>query len=299
MRNYLSPKYVIALSVLVALGSMLFLLSRDRDPKLVPAIAEKVETYPVKSVLGTSVEGREIESYRFGNGSTTLAIVGGIHGGYEWNSSLLAYELMDYLSANQNLVSKYLTVIIVPNANPDGLYKIVKKEGRFKASDVPTGVNEAPGRFNANGIDLNRNFDCKWQPKSTWQNKTVSAGTKPFSEPEAAVIRDFALSTKPASIVFLHSQSGAVYASQCEDGILPETLNIMNTYAKASGYKAVPEFDAYETTGDSEAWLAKVGIPSITVELTNHTDTDLEKNLAGIKALLKYYSSRTVISESI
>jgi predicted deacylase len=299
MRNYLSPKYVIALSVLVALGSMLFLLSRDRDPKLVPAIAEKVETYPVKSVLGTSVEGREIESYRFGNGSTTLAIVGGIHGGYEWNSSLLAYELMDYLSANQNLVSKYLTVIIIPNANPDGLYKIVKKEGRFKAGDVPTGVNEAPGRFNANGIDLNRNFDCKWQPKSTWQNKTVSAGTKPFSEPEAAVIRDFALSTKPASIVFLHSQSSAVYASQCEDGILPETLNIMNTYAKASGYKAVPEFDAYETTGDSEAWLAKVGIPSITVELTNHTDTDLEKNLAGIKALLKYYSSRTVISESI
>jgi hypothetical protein len=41
-----------------------------------------------------------------------------------------------------------------------------------------------------NDVDLNRNFDCKWQPTSTWRSTSVSAGTQPFSEPEAAAIRD-------------------------------------------------------------------------------------------------------------
>ena len=43
-------------------------------------------------------------------------------------------------------------------------------------------------RFNADGVDLNRNFDCDWAPTGTWQNKTVSGGTAAFSEPEAAAI---------------------------------------------------------------------------------------------------------------
>ena len=36
-------------------------------------------------------------------------------------------------------------------------------------------------------------------------------------------------------------------------------------------------------------WLAKNSIPAISVLLTNHTDTEWSKNLAGIQALLTYY----------
>lgn len=292
--SYFSNHRITALvSIVLVLVAGVFVYNKFKKvPVVTPLVVEKVETYPIKTILGVSVEGRNIEAYRYGNGSTTFAVVGGVHGGYEWNSTLLAYEMIDFLSANTETIPKNVTVFVVPNANPDGLYKITKKEGRFSSSDIPKGVATAPGRFNANGVDLNRNFDCKWQPKSTWQNKTVSAGTKPFSEPEAEIIKNFAFETKPSSIVFLHSQSGAVYASQCEDGILPETLKIMNVYAKASNYKAVPEFDAYETTGDSEAWLAKVGIPSITVEMKTHESTDREQNIAGLKALLNYYSRK-------
>ena len=178
---------------------------------------------------------------------------------------------------------------VVPSANPDGVYKVIGKIGRFTSADVPSGISTVPGRFNAHGIDLNRNFDCKWKPKSTWQNKIVSGGTKPFSEPEAVVIRNFVLENNPEAVVFWHSQSNAVYASQCEAGILPETLNIMNVYSRASGYPAVPSFDAYETSGDAEGWLASIGIPAITVELKTHETIEWEQNLAGIKAILEYY----------
>jgi hypothetical protein len=52
---------------------------------------------------------------------------------------------------------------------------------------------------------------------------------------------------------------------------------------------AVEAHFVFETTCDSEAWLAKVGIPAITVELTTHEDVEWEKNLAGIKSIFEYY----------
>ncbi|MDO8601780.1 MAG: hypothetical protein Q7R62_01445, partial [bacterium] len=81
----------------------------------------------------------------------------------------------------------------------------------------------------------------------------------------------------------------AVYASECNNGILPKTLEIMNVYARAAGYRSINVFDAYKITGDAEGWLASIGIPAITVELTTHETVEWEKNLAGIKALFEYY----------
>lgn len=271
--------------VALVLGALAY-FSFSKKPLPTP---EVVETSPVTTVIGKSVEGRDIEAYTYGKGDLHLAFIGGIHGGYEWNTTVLAYEFIDYLDANLESIPENLTVTVIPNANPDGIYKIIGKEGRFSKLDVPTNKPTSLGRFNANGVDLNRNFDCQWKPKGTWRNNVVSAGTKVFSEPEAIAIRDFVLEKKPRAVIFWHSQSDTVYASQCETGILPETLDLMNIYAKAAKYKAVPSFDAYEISGDAESWLASIGIPSITVELKTHETVEFEQNLAGIKAIFEYY----------
>ena len=61
-------------------------------PEEVPATPSPVATTttPVATssvtVIGHSVEGRDIVSYTFGTGDTHLLFVGGIHGGYEANS---------------------------------------------------------------------------------------------------------------------------------------------------------------------------------------------------------------------
>lgn len=245
-----------------------------------------------QKIIGKSVEGRDISVYVYGTGATHLLFVGGVHGGYEWNSVLLAYQFMDYLKENPDVIPKNLTIAIIPSANPDGVYKVIGKEGRFLISDVPTTEQVlGTGRFNVHNVDLNRNFDCKWKPKSTWQGRIVSAGSGAFSEPETTAIRDFVREYIPNSVVFWHSQSNAVYASECESGILPKTLDIMNAYSKASGYGAVKSFDSYEVSGDAEGWLASINIPAITVELKTHSTIEWDKNLAGIKALFKYYNS--------
>ena len=275
--------------VALAIGAFVYTVFHLEPPPPPPVAVEVEEQWPVHTAIGASVEGRAIDAYTFGSGSTHLVFVGGIHGGYEWNSVVLAYAFVDYLNTHSDIVPKNLKLTIIPSANPDGVYKIVSKEGRFTVADVPASFDESAGRFNARGVDLNRNFDCKWQPESTWRQKVVSAGTKPFSEPEALALRDFLVRGNPAAVVFWHSQANGVYASQCENGILPKTLDMMNMYAQAAGYPAYKTFDAYATTGAAEDWLASIGIPAITVELSTHETIEWEKNLAGVKAVLDYF----------
>jgi hypothetical protein len=244
-----------------------------------------------KTVIGKTVEARDITAYHYGTGDTELLFVGGIHGGYEWNTVLVAYEMMDYLEENPNVLPKNVKVTVIPVLNPDGLNKVVGKAGRFSPSDVSASqTTVVSGRFNANTVDLNRNFDCDWQSTGTWQNKAVSGGSKVFSEPESLAVKNYVESHTPAAVIVWYSAAGGVYASSCHSGVLPETLAITNAYAKASGYPAHESFDFYEITGDMVNWFAKNKIPAISVLLTNHTDIEWDKNKAGIDALLKYYT---------
>lgn len=291
--NPISRTIVIILVLGVGIFALISLYGKPSETPSIEPTEDSKDLGPKYKVIGTSVEGRKIESHTYGKGERHLVFIGGIHGGYEWNSVILAYQFMDYLVANPVIIPDNLTVTVIPSLNPDGVYRVSGKEGRFNTTNVSTNKEIlASGRFNAHGVDLNRNFDCEWKPTSQWRERTVSTGLKPFSEPEALALRNFVLENKPDAVIFWHSQANAVYASECEAGILPETLEIMNAYARGSGYPAIKSFDSYETSGDAEGWLASINIPSITVELRTHEVIEWEKNLAGIKALFGYYLTK-------
>ncbi len=292
--------YIVA-GVLCALllGALLWMMhaaSRNATTPVATSPAPAVDTAPTTAMpkvekVGVSTEGRAIELYRFGTGSTAVLFVGGIHGGYEWNSVALAYEAIDHLKACPTCVPDELSVLIVPVLNPDGMALVLGDSTREALAYAPSDRDAAaPGRFNAREVDLNRNFDCKWQPSATWRGQAVSAGTAAFSEVEAQVLRDVVLREQPRAVVFWHSKAGAVYASECEEGVLPETLAITRAYATAANYRAVEQFDAYPVTGDAEGWLASIGIPAITVELETHDSAEWERNRRGVEALLQYYA---------
>lgn len=257
------------------------------DAATIPAPVDKTKT-----VIGKSVEGRDITAHHYGTGDKEILFVGGIHGGYEWNTALVAYEAMDYFEKNPSAISSNVKVTVIPVVNPDGLFKTVGKEGFFTVADVPTGVDATvPGRYNANTTDINRNFDCDWQASGVWQKTKVSGGSAAFSEPESLAIKNYVEAHKPTAVVAWYSSAGGVFSSNCHDGVLPETTKITGIYAKASGYPAHATFNFYEITGDMVNWLAKEKIPAISVLLTNHTDTEWTKNQAGIEALLKNYAN--------
>ncbi len=253
---------------------------------------DNMEQDKTKTVIGSSVKGNEITAYHYGTGDKEVLLVGGIHGGYSSNTATLAFEMMDYFKDNADEIPSNVKVTIIPVLNPDGLEATVGTTGRFSASDLPSlESKKVEGRFNANGVDLNRNFACDWQAKAVWQSKEVSGGSSEFSEPESRALKSYVESANPSAVVVWYSSAGGVYASNCHNGVLPETKTLTQTFAKASGYPAKEEFNFYEITGDAVNWMAKQNIPAISVLLTNHTDSEESKNIKGVKAILEMYKN--------
>lgn len=238
---------------------------------------------PVSQTIGYSVQERPISAYQFGSGPEVFVFVGGIHGGYEWNTILLAYETIDYLQVHPEAIPADKTVYIIPSANPDGQFTVTLQNGRFDTSTLA--ADTIPGRFNANGVDLNRNWDCNWAATGVWREQTVSGGERPFSEPENQFLRDFLLMQKPKLVVFWHSAADGVFAAGCP-GTDPTSLQWATLYGQAASYPIYEQFTSYSITGDAGDWLTTQGIPSFTVELTTHADTDWPQNLAGLLAVL-------------
>ena len=288
-------KLIIALVIVAVVGLGWYLLTKGPDEAPVPVVTETptttipvVEEVKPEMSIGKSVEGRDIMAFTFGKGDASVLFVGGLHGGYEWNTSLVAYQMMDYLKANPQAIPEGVQVTVIPVANPDGLSKVVDPSGPFVAADITaTQAVQVSGRYNANKVDLNRNFDCQWQATGKWQTTTVSGGTAAFSEPEALAIKNYVEAQDPSAVVVWYSAAGGVYSSACGGAVSAETTALTNLYAKASGYPAHTSFDYYETSGDMVNWLAKGGIPAISVLLTNHTGTDWSMNQKGIDAVLK------------
>lgn len=245
-------------------------------------------TNGISRTIGLSAQGRPMLSYQFNDGPNWVVFIGGIHGGYEWNTILLAYEVIDYFTAHPELIPDSVTLLVIPSANPDGQYVVTNQDGRFDPATILT--DTVPGRFNSNGVDLNRNWDCQWSAQGQWRDQVVSGGERPFSEPETLILRDYLLGKRPKLVIFWHSAADGVFASGCPDVYQP-SLTLATTYAQAADYPVYERFTTYPVTGDATDWLATQGIPAFAVELKNHADPDWPQNLAGITAVLSQISS--------
>jgi hypothetical protein len=198
--------------------------------------------------------------------------------------------MIDYFERNPSLVPDAVTLHIVPVANPDGLARVAPG---WTTGPIPppTGVisDTFTGRFNGRDVDLNRNWDCNWQPTGVWRDQVVDAGLRVFSEPETMALRDFFLETPMQAVVLWHSAAGTVLAGTCApDGHAP-SRDLAEVYATAAGYPLQLAL-GYEINGDASDWLTTQGIPSIAIELTDHSRIEWDRNLAGTLAVLKYYA---------
>jgi len=258
-------------------------------PPTVPLPTPTFAAYGITQTVGFSAQGRPIINYRFGYGTQQVVLVGGIHGGYEWNTIVLAYQVIDYFMQNPQQIPANVTLHIIPSANPDGQYFVTNTAGRFTAADLQADITL--GRFNGNQVDLNRNWDCNWVPVGIWGEQEVSGGERPFSELETQALRRFFLGQQVDAVIFYHSKADGVYAGGCLGTHAP-SLELAALYGEAAGYPVYEQFDHYEVTGDASDWLTLQEIPSFTVELRTRSGLDWPDNLAGILAMLNYYANR-------
>jgi hypothetical protein len=225
-------------------------------------------------VIGYSVEGRPLEVFRFGGGPRDLMIVAGIHGGYEWNTIVLADEFIEFLYYHPEKIHPLLSIHILRSLNPDGA----------------TLKGNLWGRGNANHVDLNRNWDSSWSvdvPKpNCWDLVPLTAGPYPGSEPATQALMHYILDADIEALISYHSAGLGIFA-----GGKPSTaqsLSLAEAVAAVSDYPYPPIDIGCEYTGTMTDWAADNGVAAIDIELSTHWSTDLEQNLIILETFLDW-----------
>lgn len=234
---------------------------------LPPSATRQPVTLPPLFSFGQSHRGADLVAHSFGSGDVIIMLVGGIHSGFEANTTELVQRMVDHFNATPSDVLSGVLLILIPALNPDGAL---------------AGSN-LQGRFNANGVDLNRNWGCGWQPEAFFRETPVSAGVSAFSEPETAALASLISDLRPQSVVFYHSAANGVFSGACDDNSVSDTL--AQVLGNATNYPHGASFDAYPLSGTASNWVDSLGIPSVAVELASSDVAEFDRNLRGVMAL--------------
>jgi len=205
--------------------------------------------------IGQSVQGRAISvgSIGYDDGDVAVIVVGSIQGDQSGTRDLVN-ALATYFDAHHEAVPAGVMFYLLPSLNPDG--------------------NASGSRFNANGVDLNRNWDtADWRSNPAvpgHPNGLAGAGGRfPMSEPENRALRDYIYGLESrfvyVRLVVVHSSErrpeGEVYpgGSNSED--------MADEYATSTGYSVETSWADYVTSGELVTWGAEQGLGSLDIVL--------------------------------
>lgn len=243
-------------------------------PTRTPVSIAVVKIYP----LTHSVDGRAIEYTCIENGTEmTVIVTGGINGTHP-NTTALMENLINRFSA-RGQVPRGSTVCIMPVLNPDGL--------------------AANSRYNANGVDLNRNWNTgNWQANSRDPSgiKSNGGGSYPFSEPETRAYSDWLLNLTNVGrrivAINYYDSSGEVQPAYRVVGNRQQTDPASATLARKFnsdlGFTYKETWDAYPITGEFINWCGESRISCFDVFLrtkNNLTSSAVQDHMDAIKRL--------------
>lgn len=248
---------------------------------------------------GPVSDGRPLGSLSVGNPEAPgFLFTNGIHG-WEWESGYGLLHLAELLAADklpEGLSRDDFHVRLIPQLNPYGY-----------DHDV---------RHNANGVDLNRNFDCGWAEYTGGDDVYQPwdfdyKGPYPGSEPESQLVMRLIREMQPMCLLDFHTAHYLFCKPHRGDRRL---MNAIHTEVKrrlpdryllqrpySTEYCQVNmerEVDWLKPTPHLIHWAAEAGVAapiliemsgnrSLTQALVMNTDTTIEICLAAIKQCLK------------
>lgn len=227
------------------------------------------EILPTQFTFGKSASGLDLAGYRVGTGDAVILLVGGVHAGFESNTIQLVRRLYEHTQANPQDIPTHITLVFVPVLNADGI-----GAGRT-----------LQGRFNANGVDLNRNWGCGWSQEAYFNEGRVNSGATPFSEPETQALGALIQRVRPSVVLFYHAAARGVFAGNCGANI---SQPLAEVYGQAVGYPYESAFTKYPITGTAPSWVDSIGIPAVDVELASADDIHFVANWRAIRAVMAW-----------
>lgn len=270
-----------------------------------PEINSEVESF----VIGKSVEGREIKCYKVISNkiiSNKVIIVGGIHGN-EVGTVKLASHIINWFYniygrdaiygvsknvvarrdaipkfvqwTNEGVSTEGLVLFVIPVLNPDGYARALKNPDYWQRGRV--------GRFNAHGVDLDRNFPANnFQSYSVWpfgkdykEVTKVYCGEKSASEPETRALIDLVSKEEIGKIISLHNVGGDVIVDERN----PNIVKWAEVYHKLANFRII---QSPHLSGNMSEWTHENGIDYITIEGTTRWGSDWGRQKSAIEKII-------------
>ncbi|MBP3434962.1 MAG: M14 family metallocarboxypeptidase [Clostridia bacterium] len=238
--------------------------------------------------IGRSVMGRSLWGMTLGSGKHRVLMAAAFHG-QEWLTALVCLRLCEELCrslAEECYLAEWdirramsgRSVVFVPMVNPDGVE--IALRGSEAAGDNRDAVRSAGGdihghwQANANGVDINHNFNAGWKElQQAEQKKGIKGfsarqwgGPCPESEPETRALIGLCERASFRHVVALHSQGEEIYW-QYGDNTPPCSELMARVMAAASGY-TVSSPEGLASHGGFKDWfISTYSRPGFTIEL--------------------------------
>lgn len=246
--------------------------------------------------IGQTVDGNKLYDFRVGNPAAErhLLVFGGIHAREYITAQLVMRQLVQLLS-DQSTNGSYENIAVrellsnteihfIPMANPDGISisqlgleglhtEAVRETVRQIAAKDGKALTESylrQWKSNANGVDLNRNFDALWESYNDHLGHASAdhyKGIAPECELESKALADLTRQFQFDATLSYHTQGEVIYWNFGQEGELKNmSLLLANRVSELTGYRLDGNFQALDTAGYKDWAISKLGIPSLTIE---------------------------------
>lgn len=295
----------------------------DMSADLTELAAEYPELVKVNS-LGDTADGRQLAQMVIGSptASQQVLIFASIHAREYLTTQLTMKQCEQFLkdlSGGASYRGKTYgelmndtAVRFLPMVNPDGVTISQKGLDGLNREETKTRIRQIAAadhaenlssylrkwKSNADGIDLNRNFDAKWDQYDDHVGHPSAdhyKGTAPATTAEAKMLIDLTEKYPFRRTISYHTQGGMVYWYFEQTGELKDmSLKFAQAIGNVTGYQLDANYQALDPAGYKDWAISKKKIPSLTIEVGSGDNPVDPAQLPGI-----YERNKNVWAETL
>lgn len=232
--------------------------------------------------IGESVMEQKIMCIKYGKGARKL-FANGAHHGLEYITSAFLMRFLSEYAASVERGEDMLgfdalrlfdntSLYVVPMINPDGVdiavngLDITNPYHRRLISSVGIHSFNRVWQANANGVDLNHNYDARWSVIEKSPAPSKYSGPYAESEPEVRAVTELVRSENFDVLMAFHSQGGEIYYDF--DGLASERDRAFAARLSAqSGYPVKAPVGTAAFGGCKDWFIKEFGKSGFTVEM--------------------------------
>ena len=277
----------------------------DADPSLytyeslehdVGALARNYPQWVRLDSLGLTADGRNLHHLVIGapDAERHVLIHAGIHAREYITVQLVMKQASSFLShaesgdsygnARYDNMLNSVAIHVVPCVNPDGmalsqtgLDAIQSESIRSQLSNIAAHEGYEPSndyfrnwKANANGVDLNRNFDALWEDFGGAIHPASERfkGIAPNCEIESSALVALTEHFKFVKTISYHAMGSVIYWYFGQEGaLLDKTQAFAQSMANVTGYRLDANYEYLDPAGYKDWAIRSMDIPSLTIEV--------------------------------